>query len=223
MPAVQNIAAAIPMQGEKLVGEAPIAPARVEILACDTVYKGFFRIDRYRLRHRLYSGSWGPELEREVFERGHAIAVLLYDPHQDALVLIEQFRIGAMAVGWTPWLLEVVAGIIEDGETAEQVARREVQEETGCNVTLLERIGHYLVSPGGCTEAVELFCGKVDSIHASGIHGCIDEGENIRVVVVPANTALDMLREGIFNNGAILIGMLWFALHRERLQQKWQE
>ncbi|KAF0138678.1 MAG: ADP-ribose pyrophosphatase, partial [Rhodospirillaceae bacterium] len=182
-----------------------------------------FRIDRYRLCHRLYDGGWGSPLKREVFERGHAVAVLLYDPERDVLVLIEQFRIGALAAGWNPWLLEVVAGIIEDGETVEEVARREVREEAGCDVITLERVGRYLVSPGGSTETVELFCGRVDSIHAGGTHGRLEEGEDIRTVVVPAGEALAMLAEGAFSNGAILIVMLWFTLHRDRLRQAWRD
>ncbi|VBB69364.1 ADP-ribose pyrophosphatase [invertebrate metagenome] len=206
--------------GRKMLQAAQAAD--VEVLAYDTAYKGFFRIDHYCMRHRLYDGSWGPVLERELFERGHAVAVLLYDPHRDTLVLIEQFRLGAMAVGWNPWLLEVVAGIIESGETAEQVAHREVREESGCEMTALERVGHYLVSPGGSTETVELFCGRVDSVHAGGVHGRVEEGENIRVVVIPADAALGMLTQGAFNNGAILIVMLWFALHRDRLRREWR-
>ncbi|KAF0116429.1 MAG: hypothetical protein FD149_1415, partial [Rhodospirillaceae bacterium] len=187
----------------------------------DTAYQGFFRIDRYRLRHRLYNGAWGPHVTRELFERGHAVAVLLYDPERDALILIEQFRIGALAAGWNPWLLEVVAGIIEPGETAEQVARREVREEAGCDVITLEKVGHYLVSPGGTTETVTLFCGRVDSAKAGGIHGKFEEGEDIRVVVVPAGQALAMLENGTLTNGALLVAMLWFALHRDRLHRHW--
>ncbi len=193
----------------------------VDVLSCHTAYQGFFRVDSYCLRYRLHTGGWSQKIERELFERGHAVAVLLYDPDRDALVFIKQFRIGALAVCWDPWLLEVVAGIIENGETAEQVARREVREEAGCDVTTLERVGCYLVSPGASTETVELFCGKVDSFHVFGIHGCVDEGEDIIVSVISSETALRMLAQGAFNNGAILMAMLWFALHRDRLRQEW--
>ncbi len=193
----------------------------VDVVSCKTAYQGFFRLDSYCVRYRLHTGGWSKKVQRELFERGHAVAVLLYDPYRDALVFIKQFRIGALAAGWDPWLLEVVAGIIENGETAEQVARREVREEAGCDVTILKRVACYLASPGACTETVELFCGKVDSVHVGGIHGCADEGEDIRVIVVSSEQALSMLAQGAFNNGAILIVMLWFALHRDRLRQEW--
>ena len=205
------------------VGRETLWAENVKVLSCNTAYQGFFRVDSYCLQYRLYNGGWSAKLKRELFERGHAVAVLLYDPHRDSLVFIQQFRIGALAVGWDPWLLEVVAGIIENGETAEQVVRREVLEEAGCTVTTLERVGHYLVSPGASTETVELFCGKVDSVHIGGIHGCLSEGEDIRVLVLPAKKSLNMLAQGAFNNGAILMVMLWFALHRDRLRREWQK
>jgi ADP-ribose pyrophosphatase len=85
---------------------------RVEILDQTVGYNGYFRIERYRLRHRLFSGTWSRELVREVFERGHAAAVLPYDPVLDQVVLIEQFRIGALQTPGDPWLVEIVAGII---------------------------------------------------------------------------------------------------------------
>ena len=109
----------------------------VEILDKETAFQGYFRIDRYRLRHRLFAGGWSEAITREVFERGHVVGVLPYDPIEDRVVLIEQFRIGAYAAGFSPWLIEIVAGVIEAGEEPEEVARRETLEETGCSVTEL--------------------------------------------------------------------------------------
>jgi len=103
----------------------------VHILAQETAYQGFFRIDRYRLRHRLYSGGWSGELMREVFERGRAVGVLLYDPVGDAVVMIEQFRLPAHLAGFGTRQLEIVAGIVDPGETDSAVARRETAEEAG--------------------------------------------------------------------------------------------
>jgi ADP-ribose pyrophosphatase len=125
-----------------------IAPGRraamnrddVKIIEHATAYDGYFRIDRYRLRHRVYEGGWSREVMREVFERGHAASVLPYDPVRDAVVLIEQFRIGAYTADWKPWIEEIVAGVIEPGETAEAVAHRETVEETGCTTTDLVKI-----------------------------------------------------------------------------------
>jgi ADP-ribose pyrophosphatase len=121
----------------------------VEILDTETLWKGFFRMDRVRLRHRLFAGGWGQPITREVFERGHAAALLPYDPVRDEVVLIEQFRAAAMTAGAEPWLVEIVAGIIEDGETAEDVARRETVEEAGCEVTDIVPVMDVFTTPGG--------------------------------------------------------------------------
>jgi ADP-ribose pyrophosphatase len=193
----------------------------VEILAKDTVYDGYFRIDRYRLRHRRHEGGWTGEITREVFERGHVAAVLPYDPERDAVVLIEQFRIGAWAAAKPCWLTEIVAGVIDDGESADDVARREMEEETGCPVTALEPIGSYLSSPGGTSESVALFVGRVDSRKAGGIHGLPDENEDIKVLARPWSEVEAGLKAGMFTNAATLIALQWLALNRESLRRRW--
>lgn len=194
----------------------------VEILNRKTAYQGFFRIESFRLRHRLFQGGWGKELSREVFDRGHAVAVALYDPDRDSVVMIEQFRVGALAAGETPWVIETVAGIIEPGEQADAVARRETLEETGCRVSDVIRVCHYLVSPGATTETVTLFCARVDSTQAMGIHGVKDEGEDIRVFVVPLDQALADLAAGRIVNSLTIIGLQWLALNRDTLKRRWR-
>ena len=103
----------------------------VEIIARETVYRGFFSIDVYRFRHRLFNGEMSGEVRREIFERGHAAVLLPFDPVRDEVVLIEQVRIAAYDTSETPYLLEMVAGMIEEGESVEDVARRESKEEAG--------------------------------------------------------------------------------------------
>jgi len=120
-----------------------------QLIEKTTSFQGYFRIERYRFRHKLFAGGWSGEISREVFERGHAVAVLPYDPERDAVLLIEQFRIGALAGGMPAWQIEVIAGIIDEGETPEAVARREAQEEARCEILDLLPIYHYLASPGG--------------------------------------------------------------------------
>nr|WP_185961234.1 NUDIX domain-containing protein [Telmatospirillum sp. J64-1] len=193
----------------------------VEVVERSTVYQGYFHIDRYRLRHRRHDGGWSDEISREIFERGHAVAVLLYDPDRDKVALVEQFRPGALAAGWSPWLIEPVAGIIEEGETAISVAHRESREEAGCEVIELVPIARYLVSPGGSSETVELFCGRVNCEHLGGIHGVASEGEDIRVLVVPADEAIAWLGEGRANNAMTLIALQWLALNRSMLRRRW--
>ncbi|OIO56195.1 MAG: ADP-ribose diphosphatase [Alphaproteobacteria bacterium CG_4_10_14_0_2_um_filter_63_37] len=194
---------------------------QVEILGREVCFQGFFRMERFRLRHTLFAGGWSPVVERELFERGHAAALLPYDPVRDEVVLIEQFRIGALEAPGGAWLLEIVAGIIELGETPEEVVRRETVEEAGIEVAEVEPIYDYLVSPGGTSERITLLCGRVDASRAQGIHGLPHEGEDIRVLAVPFTTAWRWLEEGRIDNATPIVALQWLALNRKRLRLKW--
>ena len=194
----------------------------VEILEKTLRYKGFFEIVHYRFRHRLFAGGWSGEIQREVFERGHAAAVLPYDPAADAVVLIEQFRIGALVAGLEPWQIEIVAGIIEEGELPEDVARRESQEEAGAAIGTLLPIYRYMVSPGGASESVQVYCGRVDSKGLGGIHGLPEENEDIRVEVHPFAGAMAALDAGKITNAVTIIALQWLALNRVRLREMWR-
>jgi ADP-ribose pyrophosphatase len=195
--------------------------ADFELIEKATAYQGYFRIDRYRFRHRLFAGGWSGEIKREVFERGHAVGVLAYDPDRDAVILIEQFRIGAVAAGVPAWQNEVIAGIIDEGETPEAVAHREAKEEAGCTIRDLVHICHYLVSPGGSSETVQLYCGRVDCSGIGGIHGLPEEHEDIRVEVVPFAEARDRLLAGRFGNAPTIIALQWLILNRDTLRARW--
>ena len=195
----------------------------VEIAERTTPFLGFFRIDRYTLRHRRHDGGWTAPMTREIFERGHAVAVLLYDPDRDAVGLIEQFRPGAFAAGWDPWLIEVVAGIIDDDASPDQVAIREAREEAGVAIDGLIPVYRYLNSPGGSSESMQLFCARVDSSQLSGIHGLAEEGEDIRVFALPAAEAIDWVASGRVANSTAIIALQWLALNRQRLRSLWSE
>jgi ADP-ribose pyrophosphatase len=195
----------------------------VELIERATVYQGRFRIDRYRLRHRLFAGGWSAEITREVFERGHAVVVLPYDPVRDEVVLVEQFRAGPYAAGDDPWQIEVVAGIIEPGETAEQVARRELAEEANlAPLGPLEPICRCYASPGGSSECFDIFCARVDASGAGGIHGLQHEHEDIRVRVVGFAEAMQALARGRVRSAPPIVALQWLALNRERLRREWR-
>lgn len=191
------------------------------ILGHEILWQGYFRMDRYRVSHRLFAGGWGEPVTREVFERGHAAALLPYDPVHDAVVLIEQFRIGALAAGADPWLIEIVAGIIEDDETPEDVVRRETVEEAGCTVDRVVPIMDVFTTPGGSSERIALFCGRVDGSGVGGIHGVADEGEDIRAFVEPLDAALTRIDRGEITNLIAVAALQWLALHRDRLRREW--
>lgn len=194
----------------------------VEILDYETVWSGYFRVDRYQLRHRLFAGGWGAPVVREVFARGHAAALLPYDPVRDTVVLIEQFRIGALAAAVDPWLVEIVAGEVENGETAEDVVRREVLEEAGCSVDRIVPIVDAFTTPGGSSERVAIYCGRVDSSGVGGVHGVADEGEDIRVSVDSLDNALARIERGGITNLIAVTALQWLALHREGLRREWR-
>ena len=199
-----------------------IGDPRVQIIERTTPYQGFFRLDLYRLRHRTFAGGWTDEQSRELFERKHAAGVVLWDPDLDHVVLIEQFRIGALAAGLEPWLLETVAGIIEGEESAEQVVYREAVEEAGCTITALEPIGRFLMSPGGSSETITLFCGRVDSSAGGGLFGLAEEGEDIRAVVLPWQDVQRRLNAGEIISAHTVLALQWLATKRRRLGARWR-
>lgn len=189
----------------------------------ETVYRGFFRVDHFLLRHRLFAGGWSAELSREVFLRHDAAGILLYDPQRDEIVLIEQFRLAAHLAGFAAWQLEIVAGIIDSDESAAAVARREAEEEAGLAVIgEVVPIHRFMTSPGGSTETVDLFCGRVDASAAGGIHGLAEESEDIRAVVKSYAEAMGLLNAGKIENGYTLLALHWLAANREALRRQWR-
>lgn len=189
-----------------------------EIIDEAPLYRGFFNLSRIRLRHTLFQGGWSEPLDRELFHRGRCVAVVPYDPKTDRVVLIEQFRIGALGVKDDPWLLEIVAGAIEEGESPEEVARRETLEEAGCEIRELIRIGEFFATPGGCSERITLFCGLIDSEGAGGVHGLAEEQEDIRAFAVDFAEAMAFVENGLIDSATPVVGLQWLALNRERLR-----
>lgn len=193
----------------------------VELLEKQDAFSGYFRIDRLRLKFPLYEGGMSREIVREVLERGRVAAVLLVDPDRDNVVLIEQFRPGPYAAGHHPWLIETVAGVIEEGESAEELARRESMEEADCAITDLFPIMHFFTSPGATTENVTMLCGRVDSTDAGGIHGLDEEGEDIRVMVLSVDDALALLHEGKIVNAKTIVALQWLAMNYGSVKERW--
>lgn len=191
------------------------------ILNKETPYNGFFRLEKYRLKHSLFAGGWSEELSRELFVRGNCVGVLLYDPNTDEIVLIEQFRVGALFRPERAWLMEIVAGAIEEDETAAEVAYREALEEAGCEIEELLEISEFYTTPGGSSERLTLFIGKVDSRKAGGIHGLADEHEDIFVRTVAFADAYKMLETREIESAIPIIAIQWLALNKSSLRQRW--
>jgi len=194
---------------------------KFEILGKEIVYPGFFRMEKYRLKHTLFNGGWSPEISREVFVRGSCVAVLLYDPHTDQVILIEQFRAGAIYNPDRAWLVEIVAGAIEEGETAAEVAYRESLEEAGCEIQELMVINEFYTTPGCSAERITLFCGKVDSTQIGGIHGLDHEDEDILVRAIDFKDAYAMLENNDIESAIPIVALQWLALNKDKLQKQW--
>ena len=195
----------------------------VRIAHQETVYQGFYQVQKLKLQHRLFKGGWSKELQRELVVRLPAVAVLMYDANRDEVVLIEQFRVGGMAHEGGPWQLEMVAGMIDTEETSEQVAVRECEEESGAIITEsdLELVCKYLVTPGGSNESLDIYCAPVDASQLSGVHGLPTEGEDIQVQVIERQVLWQMLQQGQLTNAATIIAAQWLQLHYPRLKTQW--
>ncbi|OYQ32897.1 hypothetical protein CHU95_19380 [Niveispirillum lacus] len=194
------------------------SPSQVEVVQHNVRHQGFMKFSVMTLRHERFAGGMTPVIERDICHRGYAVAIVLYDPQADMLVMVEQFRIGAFAAGVNPWMLEFVAGMVKPGEDPAEVAIREAAEEAGCMPRDVRRVYTMMPSPGGCTEVVEIFFGVVDSTGVGGIHGLEDEVEDIRVHLVPAETAIALLDGDRVPSGFTLLGLSWFARHRDRMR-----
>ena len=194
----------------------------VEIIDIKPVYRGFFTMNQYQFKHKCFNGEWSDTVTREIFERGHAVGVLPYDPILQEFVLIEQVRIGALATSSSPWLIEIIAGMIDEGETPENVCHRESMEEAGIELDNLTKALSYLSSPGGTTERLHIFIAKTNAAKAQGIHGLDTESEDIKVHRVKENTALEWLENGHIDNAAARSALQWFFMHKTQLLEQWQ-
>ncbi|HHF2398080.1 TPA: ADP-ribose diphosphatase [Haemophilus influenzae] len=197
----------------------------IEILGEQTLYEGFFTLKQIQFKHKLFAGGQSGVVTRELLIKGAASAVIAYDPKEDSVILVEQVRIGAAyhpESNRSPWLLELIAGMVEKGEKPEDVALRESEEEAGIQVKNLTHCLSVWDSPGGIVERIHLFAGEVDSAQAKGIHGLAEENEDIKVHVVKREQAYQWMCEGKIDNGIAVIGLQWLQLNYAQLQQSWK-
>lgn len=195
--------------------------ANVKLLSRVVNHAGFLRLETRVVEHALFAGGVSGHVRRELLLRGEAVGVLPYDPVRDEVLLIEQFRIGVTRPQHSPWMLEIVAGIVEDGESFAEVARRESLEECGCQVAQLESIVGYYSSPGFTDEFLMLFCGQIDSRHAGGVFGLSSEHEDIHAAVYSADACFAKLQSGEIINASTIISLQWLQLNRARLRRQW--
>jgi len=195
---------------------------KFEILNRETLFQGYFRVDRYHIQSERHDGGWSQPYTREVFHRAKQVAgVLPFDPKSDRVVLIEQFRAGPLALGEYPWIIELPMGMVDAGETPEQAARREAMEEAGCTIMELQPIGGYFSSPGGTSEHISLFAGRTTAPQDGGIYGVAGENEDIRVHVLDAARAIGLIYGNKIRDAQTLVALQWFAMHHTELRSRW--
>ena len=192
----------------------------------DTVWKGRTQLDVVRFRKRRFDGVMSDIRTWEVWLRGHAVGVLPYDPASDRLVMIEQFRYPAMLSGVDPVMLEIPGGFMDAGETEEQTAAREMQEEMHLATDRLHRVGQFVLSAGGSDESVTIFAGRIAAPEAdkdgiAGYAGLASESEDIRIRVLPAALAIENALAGRYTNSITAMALLWFASRRDWLREQW--
>lgn len=194
-----------------------------EVVEKQIKYKGFFSLVKYYLRHKLFDDQWSPFFYREILERPSAVAVLPYDPLLDRVILIQQFRAGALANSQNPWLIEIIAGCLAGTENPEEVAIREAQEEAGCKLQVLQLLYDYFVSPGGSNEQIKIYIGKIDATGIGGIHGIVEEHENINVLNLTTEEAFTMLHRGEIKTAPAILSLQWLEYNRKNLNKLWQK
>lgn len=185
----------------------------VEILDNEVCYSGFMQLNKLVLKHRLYRGGWSASLQREVVHRAPGVGVLLYDPDLDKVLMVEQFRIGCLEDGQGPWKLELVAGLIDKDETAEDVAIREAGEEADAVIDRVIPVCEYYHSPGSSSERLSIFCARIDARREEGVYGLDHEHEDIRTVILSREEAEQAIRDGVIDNAMSIIALQWLNIN----------
>lgn len=183
-------------------------------------YDGHFKVDQLVIQHELFAGGFSSELIREQVSRQNAVAVLPYDPIRDEVVLVEQFRVGAMSDD-NPWLIEIIAGLVEEGEDYEEVAHREAKEEANCILSDLHHVASFFPTPGGFSELSHVYIAKTDTTVLGGEYGLQEEGEDIRVHVLPSTEAIKMLHQGKIRSAIPIVALYNFIQIKDQLHKKW--
>jgi ADP-ribose pyrophosphatase len=194
---------------------------KVEVLGQEWLSQGFMKLAKFTVQHERFGGGMIGPFTREIVLRTTAVGVLPYDPIADKILLIEQFRLAAHLAGMPAWQREVIAGISDKDETPEELARREAIEEANCKVTDLVEMTRFLLSPGMSNEVLILYCGRMDSSQATGVHGLATEHEDIRSTLFDAKEIPALIEHGTTGNGPLTLALYWMQANRERLRKLW--
>lgn len=181
----------------------------------------FFKVEEAQLRFEQFDGKMSPLVRRLNLERGDSVAVLVLNKNTGRLILVSQFRYPAY-VNNQGWTIEAIAGMIDPGESPEQAARREIEEEIGLKITTFEHISTFYPSPGGSSEQIHLYYSEVSGEQAkyNKTGGLIGHGEDIMALELSPEEALQKIRSGEIVDAKTLIGIYWLENQRLEKNQK---
>ena len=185
---------------------------KYKIINKKNLYSGFFSLNKYEFTHKKHDGEWTSTVGREIFSGAHVSTLLPYDPIKKEIILIQQFRAGVLSRYDEDYLLEIVAGIIDEGENPEETAIRECFEETGCEVKKIHPIQSYFPAPGSSEEYYHIYLGEIQAFDGERIRGLEKENEDILVKCFKVEDVRQMLKEKKIINGLTLVALQWFFL-----------
>jgi len=180
------------------------------------LFDGFFKMNEVTLNYKKFDGTWSNKIKRELFGGAQVSAVLPYDPKKKEIVLIKQFRPGTISKNVNNYLDEIVAGIIDSGESPKEAAIRECLEETGCSIKKITPMLEYFPAPGSSESFYYLFLGEVDAPNETRIKGIETENEDIFVKSYKFNEVKNKLNNREFLNGLTILALQWFFLNIEK-------
>lgn len=194
---------------------------KIKVKSLTRKYDGFFKIDELIFDHPTFKGDMIENVRREVFVRLDAVAVLPYDPIHDTVLLTRQLRIASAGKMESPWVVELIAGLVDKTDEAfVNVAEREALEEAGLNISNLTPICDFFPSIGGSNEKLYLFLALTDLSQAGGYFGLAEEHEDIEAFVVSREQATNMIFEGEIQTASTIIALQWLQLNHHRYQRK---
>jgi len=196
---------------------------RIDMRSHERLFDDFFKIDEVIVAHRRQDGAMSAYERHLVFERGDAVAVLLFNAEARTVVMVEQFRVPAL-IGrrrYDPattngWIVEAVAGAIDEGESAQHAVVRETLEETGYQIESPTLIGRFFASPGGSSERIFLYFARVSDGRRLGEGGGL-AGEDISVLQVGVDELFERLAKGLIEDCKLAIAAYWLQNNIDRL------
>jgi len=207
-----------------VIGKPMNGRRRVEIRSLKPLLDDSFKVNEVIVAHQRFDGNMSPDQRRLVFERGDAVAALLFNVDTRSVVLVEQFRVPSLIgrrrddpTTTNGWITEVIAGMINQNETVEDAVIRETLEETGYKIKDPLLICKFFSSPGGTSERIFLYFAKVNESDRPAKGGGLAD-EDIRVVQIGVNDLFDRLTRGLIDDPKLAIGACWLQRHMAVLE-----